>query len=97
MDFAYRSDIGQQREENEDYVGFFQNKAGINFAIVADGIGGHQGGDVASEMAVSHMGFRFENTTFKEPNDAVKWLASEVQDENQHIIEKAREFSSINL
>ncbi len=43
MDFAYRSDIGQQREENEDYVGFFQNKAGINFAIVADGIGGHQG------------------------------------------------------
>ena len=96
MDFAYRSDIGQQRDENEDYVGFFQNKAGINFAIVADGIGGHQGGDVASEMAVSHMGFRFENTTFKEPNDAVKWLASEVQDENQHIIEKAREFSDLN-
>ncbi len=43
MDFAYRSDIGQQREENEDYVGVFKNNAGINFAIVADGIGGHQG------------------------------------------------------
>ncbi len=43
MDFAYRSDIGQQREENEDYVGFFQNKAGINFAIVADGIGATRG------------------------------------------------------
>lgn len=26
MDFAYRSDIGQQREENEDYVGFFKIK-----------------------------------------------------------------------
>mgnify|MGYP003365097214 CR=1 FL=1 len=95
MDFAYRSDIGQQREENEDYVGVFKNKAGINFAIVADGIGGHQGGDVASEMAVSHMGYRFENTTFDQPTDAVKWLANEVQDENQHIIEKAREFSDL--
>ncbi|CAM3101632.1 Stp1/IreP family PP2C-type Ser/Thr phosphatase [Lactiplantibacillus plajomi] len=96
MDFAYRSDIGQQREENEDYVGVFQNKAGINFAIVADGIGGHQGGDVASEMAVSHMGYRFENTHFDQPEDAVKWLSNEVQDENQHIIEKAREFSDLN-
>ncbi|AVK62943.1 Stp1/IreP family PP2C-type Ser/Thr phosphatase [Lactobacillus sp. CBA3606] len=96
MDFAYRSDIGQQREENEDYVGVFKNTAGINFAIVADGIGGHQGGDVASEMAVSHMGYRFENTTFSQPTDAVKWLANEVQDENQHIIDKAREFSDLN-
>lgn len=96
MDFAYRSDIGQQREENEDYVGVFKNNAGINFAIVADGIGGHQGGDVASEMAVSHMGYRFENTNFDQPEDAVKWLAAEVQDENQHIIEKAREFSDLN-
>ncbi|VDG19801.1 Stp1/IreP family PP2C-type Ser/Thr phosphatase [Lactiplantibacillus mudanjiangensis] len=95
MDFAYRSDIGQQRQENEDYVGVFKNTAGINFAVVADGIGGHQGGDVASEMAVSHMGYRFENTTFSEPTDAVKWLAAEVQDENQHIIEKAREFSDL--
>lgn len=96
VDFAYRSDIGQQRKENEDYVGVFKNAAGINFAIVADGIGGHQGGDVASEMAVSHMGYRFENTTFSEPTDAVKWLAAEVQDENQHIIDKAREFSDLN-
>ena len=96
MDFAYRSDIGQQRKENEDYVGVFKNTAGINFAIVADGIGGHQGGDVASEMAVSHMGYRFENTTFSNPTDAVNWLAAEVQDENQHIIEKAREFSDLN-
>lgn len=95
MDFAYRSDIGQQREENEDYVGVFKNTAGISFAIVADGIGGHQGGDVASEMAVSHIGFRFENTNFDQPADAVKWLATEVQDENQHIIEKAKEFSDL--
>jgi len=41
------------------------------------------------------MGYRFENTTFDQPTDAVKWLANEVQDENQHIIEKAREFSDL--
>ncbi len=55
MEFAYRTDIGQKRPNNEDYVGLFTNRGQAMLAIVADGMGGHQGGDVASEMAVSHI------------------------------------------
>mgnify|MGYP000880150664 CR=1 FL=1 len=62
MKVAFQTDVGQQRQNNQDYVGFYTNKSGAQFAIVADGMGGHLGGDVASEMAVSHIGYEFERT-----------------------------------
>jgi len=45
------SDIGNTRDVNEDYVGFFSNEE-ISIYIVADGMGGHNAGDVASKIAV---------------------------------------------
>jgi serine/threonine protein phosphatase PrpC len=49
---ANRSDIGRVRHLNEDQSWVGQLDGGITLAVVADGMGGHQAGDVASQKAV---------------------------------------------
>lgn len=96
MKVAYRTSIGKQREDNEDYVDVFTNLAGQHLAIIADGIGGHQGGDVASAMAVSHLGHEFEQTELTTPTAARTWITGEITAENQSIIDKSNEFADLN-
>jgi len=95
MEFAYRTDVGRKRLNNQDYVGVFSNQSGATLALVADGMGGHRGGDVASEMAVSHVGFDFEATTTTDIEAIVKWLIFELQQENERILEKAQQYRDL--
>ncbi|MFC6261476.1 Stp1/IreP family PP2C-type Ser/Thr phosphatase [Levilactobacillus fujinensis] len=96
MKVAYRTSIGKQRNDNEDYVDVFTNQAGQHLAIIADGIGGHQGGDVASAMAVSHLGHEFEKTELKTSSAAQKWITTQITAENQSIIDKSNQFADLN-
>lgn len=95
MEYAYRTDIGRRRPNNQDYVGLFANQQSATLAIVADGMGGHQGGDVASEMAVSHIGYAFEKTTTTDVETLVRWLIYELQQENSVILEKAQKYTDL--
>ncbi|KRN01680.1 Serine threonine protein phosphatase [Levilactobacillus senmaizukei DSM 21775 = NBRC 103853] len=96
MEVAYQTSIGKQREDNEDYVDVFTNLAGQHLAIIADGIGGHQGGDVASAMAVSHLGHEFEQTKIASPETAGHWITAQITAENQSIIDKSNQFADLN-
>jgi serine/threonine protein phosphatase PrpC len=50
---AHKSDIGSRRKRNEDYV-WVDEPSGL--FIVADGMGGHEAGDVASQLAATTVG-----------------------------------------
>lgn len=46
------TDVGQIREHNEDFIGW---DAHLGLVLLADGMGGHNAGEVASELAVSSI------------------------------------------
>lgn len=48
--FAGSTDTGRQRDHNEDA---FAIEPGLGIALLADGMGGHNAGEVASEMAIA--------------------------------------------
>jgi protein phosphatase len=58
LELANLSDVGRQREQNEDYFCYVEPASEEDFrrigrlAIVADGMGGHVGGQVASGIAI---------------------------------------------
>ncbi|MBD2871448.1 Stp1/IreP family PP2C-type Ser/Thr phosphatase [Paenibacillus arenilitoris] len=62
---ANRTDIGLGRHVNEDQSWIGQLDNGVTLAIVADGMGGHQAGDVASRMAVDAFRSMLEQSAAK--------------------------------
>ncbi|ARD49254.1 hypothetical protein SporoP37_14380 [Sporosarcina sp. P37] len=60
MEYEIRSDTGKKRTVNEDEAAVFvHSKKQTVLAIIADGMGGHKGGDFASATAVRMIGERF--------------------------------------
>ena len=85
MRFNIQTDVGRRRNTNQDYAAVFENQTGQLLAVLADGMGGHQAGDVASQMAVSNLGEDWQQTVTETPEKAIQWLIRQFQQENEVI------------
>lgn len=95
MKIAYASDRGRVRAENQDYVDVYINKAGTQLAIVADGVGGEFGGDVAATMAVLHLGNEWRQTDVATMADGRAWIESMTVQENETILNAAKRYRTL--
>ena len=63
--YAAKTDVGMKRTHNEDYFSLIEDE---QLFIVADGMGGHASGEVASKMAAETIGEFYQRT--REDEDA---------------------------
>ncbi len=77
VEFAQLSDPGKSRDHNEDYLGYTvpetADRAGSHgwlFAL-ADGLGGHEHGEIASQAAVEKLMAGFRHAPASEPLGAM--------------------------
>lgn len=85
FDTGYASDQGQ-RQQQEDHLGVRHYPDGSVLAVLADGMGGHAGGAVASEMAVRLFGEYFPAST----GSISQRLQAALQRTNQQLETQAR-------
>jgi len=78
MIFSEKSDVGCLRTQNEDNMGhFFADNGDLMFFIVADGMGGHNSGEIASLMTVDifkQEAELFEKRFTKKQDNAIKQI-----------------------
>ena len=104
MKIGYKTDKGKFRERNEDAYFVDQTK---RLFIVADGMGGYQGGEIASHLAVqtiskflspsSPASFLEKTSERKELHKSVlKAIQQSIAEANEEIHRKASEESQLN-
>ncbi len=88
MDSYYLTDTGRVREHNEDSVTIIKNLNDEYLLAVADGMGGHKAGEVASSLVINHLTKAFmEMEKLGDKASTVKWLRKQIEDINNEIFE----------
>lgn len=94
VQYEVLTDIGRKRTINEDSAAVYTLPDGILLAVLADGMGGHRGGDFASSTAIEIFGERFKKLE-TEQIDAdfpwAEWLQEAVIHVNSLLYEHAQD------
>ena len=92
MKSFYLTDAGMVRDHNEDSVIIVKNDEGSVLMAIADGMGGHKAGEVASSLAVNELSKRFsELSSIGTKEEAVVWLKEIIDEINVKILRYAEE------
>lgn len=92
MEYYYLTDSGKVRDHNEDSVTVVQNSSGEYLLAVADGMGGHRAGEIASSIAITNIGKRFKDSgSLGNKEDAISWIKDTVSEANFLIYKYTKE------
>ena len=92
MQFEVLTDIGKKRTVNEDSAAVYTLSNGILLAVIADGMGGHRGGDYASTTAIRVIGEKFmelDTEEFEKEEQWAEWLYEAVLHVNRLLYDQA--------
>ncbi|UOQ85527.1 Stp1/IreP family PP2C-type Ser/Thr phosphatase [Gracilibacillus salinarum] len=92
MKYVYQSDKGKIRQLNEDAVTVIPKQEAL-LAVVADGMGGHQAGDIASKLTIEQLEKLWTDSDMHNL-DLKKWLAASIKEVNNVVYQKAQSDSS---
>ncbi len=93
MQTFYFTDPGKVRDHNEDNVTIISNQNNEFILAVADGMGGHTSGEIASKITIDTIREEFENLeTIGTKEDAIEFLRNIVKDINEKIFDYADKF-----
>ena len=91
MQTFYFTDPGKVRSHNEDSVTIISNNNKEYILAIADGMGGHKAGEVASKIAIEHIKDSFYSLDSIGGKDtAVEWLRIIVKEINDKIFDYAK-------
>lgn len=77
IEMASLTDVGCQRENNEDFLSYWEPDSDADFqkkgrlALIADGMGGYEGGQEASRLAVETIQSIYNENASDDPRDAL--------------------------
>lgn len=87
---ATACELGVFRANNEDSIGYGQHPdLGFLWMIVADGMGGHLAGEIASNMLVTYIKDQAEQLTARPNNGWRHWIETQIKAANTAIFECA--------
>ena len=92
MKSFYLTDAGKVRDHNEDSVIIVRNENDEYLMAIADGMGGHSAGEVASSIAISYLGKHFQQSFLSLSKvDAVEWIRNSANEINSLIFHHEKE------
>ena len=92
MQTFYFTDPGKVRDHNEDSVTIVSNDNKEFVLAIADGMGGHKAGEIASSITTNHIINSFYKLdTIGTKEDAINWLRRIVEEINKEIFKYAKD------